>query len=60
LREQIAEGTSTQNNKQQALQSQERVIQNLKRKLRESQEAEASLTASLEMDARNKEEIQTK
>jgi len=59
LREQVAEGTSTQN-KQQALQNQERVIQSLKRKLKESQEAEASLTASLEMDARNKEEIQTK
>ncbi|XP_071563815.1 uncharacterized protein [Temnothorax nylanderi] len=61
--EQVAESSNTQdvdNNKQQALQNHERVIQSLKRKLKESQEAEASLSASLEMEARNREEMQTK
>ncbi|XP_077270503.1 uncharacterized protein LOC143901802 isoform X2 [Temnothorax americanus] len=61
--EEVAESSNTQNvdnNKQQALQNHERVIQSLKRKLKESQEAEASLSASLEMEARNREEIQTK
>ncbi|TGZ50773.1 Uncharacterized protein DBV15_01744 [Temnothorax longispinosus] len=61
--EQVAESSNTKdvdNNKQQALQNHERVIQSLKRKLKESQEAEASLSASLETEVRNREEIQTK
>ncbi|XP_036150376.1 probable DNA double-strand break repair Rad50 ATPase, partial [Monomorium pharaonis] len=58
--EEEAESSNTQDGKQQVLQNQERVIQSLKRKLRESQEVEASLSASLEIEMRNKEEIQTK
>lgn len=57
------ENPSTQDgNKQQTLQNQEHlvVIQDLKRKLKESQEAEASLSACVEIELRNKEEIQTK
>lgn len=42
------------------MQSQERMIQNLKRKLREYQQREESLSTSLETEVRNKEEFQTK
>ncbi|EZA60166.1 hypothetical protein DMN91_009639 [Ooceraea biroi] len=59
--QQAPENPSTQEpNKQQALQHQEQIIQNLKRKLKESQEVEASLSSCLEAEVRNKEEIQTK
>ncbi|XP_011645970.1 putative leucine-rich repeat-containing protein DDB_G0290503 [Pogonomyrmex barbatus] len=64
--EQVAESSSTQSDKQQASQthgtqqSQENMIQILKRKLKESRDVQASLTASLETEVRNKEEIQTK
>ncbi|XP_018309807.1 nuclease SbcCD subunit C [Mycetomoellerius zeteki] len=58
--EQVNEGSRTHDNKQQNLQNKDRIIQNLRRKLKESQEAQASLSASLEIDVRNKEEIQTK
>ncbi|XP_012224193.1 myosin heavy chain, clone 203-like [Linepithema humile] len=56
--------SNTESNKlesmQHILQDQERVIQDLKRKLKESQQVEAFLSATLEKEAHNKEEIQTK
>ncbi|XP_011054069.1 PREDICTED: girdin-like isoform X2 [Acromyrmex echinatior] len=58
--EEVNEGSCTHDDKQQDQQNKDRIIQNLRRKLKESQEAQASLSASLEIDTRNKEEIQTK
>ncbi|XP_011176288.1 putative leucine-rich repeat-containing protein DDB_G0290503 [Solenopsis invicta] len=58
--EEVAESSRTQVDKQQVMQSQERMIQNLKRKLREYQQREESLSTSLETEVRNKEEFQTK
>ena len=45
---------------QHILQDQERVIQDLKQKLEKSQQVETSLSTSLEVEVRNKEEIETK
>lgn len=49
-----------QENRRQMQHHQERTIQALQRKLKESQEVQASLSASLETETRNKEEIETK
>lgn len=45
---------------QHILQDQERVIQDLKQKLEKSQQVETFLSTSLEVEVRNKEEIETK
>ncbi|XP_050457511.1 uncharacterized protein LOC126854623 [Cataglyphis hispanica] len=54
------ESLSAQENTQHALQKRERIIQDLKRRLKESQEAVAFLSTSLETETRNKEEIRMK
>ena len=56
----MAESSSAQENTLQILQKRERTIHDLKRKLKESQEATAFLSTSLETESRNKEEIQIK
>ncbi|XP_025160423.1 WEB family protein At5g16730, chloroplastic-like [Harpegnathos saltator] len=55
----VAENSNSQESKQ-VLQNQERSIQVLQRKLKQSQKAEISLSSALEMEMRNKEEIQIK
>ncbi|KAL6426274.1 hypothetical protein ACFW04_009059 [Cataglyphis niger] len=54
------ESLSAQENTQHALQKRERIIQDLKRRLKESQEAVAFFSTSLETETRNKEEIRMK
>lgn len=56
----MAESLSAQETMQHALHKRERMIQDLKQKLKESQEAAAFLSTSLETETRNKEEIQMK
>ncbi|XP_070159115.1 putative leucine-rich repeat-containing protein DDB_G0290503 [Polyergus mexicanus] len=58
--EQAIENLSAQENAQHTLQKRERIIQDLKRRLKESQEAAAFLSTSLETETRNKEEIRMK
>ncbi|XP_029664492.1 autophagy-related protein 23-like [Formica exsecta] len=58
--EEATESLSAQGNTQHALQKRERIIQDLKRRLKESQEAAAFLSTSLETETRNKEEIRMK
>lgn len=56
----MPESSSTQENAQQALQKRERIIHDLRRKLKESQEAAAFLSTSLETETRSKAEIRIK
>lgn len=58
--EEVPESSSTQENAQQALQKRERIIHDLRRKLKESQEAAAFLSTSLETETRSKAEIRIK
>lgn len=56
----MTESSSAQETVQHALHKRERVIQDLKQKLKESQEAAAFLSTSLDTETRNKEEIRMK
>ncbi|XP_029164512.1 abnormal long morphology protein 1-like [Nylanderia fulva] len=58
--EEVTESANTQKNTQQALQKRDRVIHDLRRKLKESQEAATFLSTSLETETRNKAEIRIK
>ncbi|XP_072747711.1 uncharacterized protein [Anoplolepis gracilipes] len=58
--QEVTENVSTQENAQHTVQKRERIIQDLRRKLKESQEEAAFLSTSLESETRNKEEIRMK